>query len=421
MDARVETILKQAKSNLAQNQLREALDLFSKAEQLANNDPIVLADIYFNMAKVYGQTSDDVSTLKLLKKSIDTNSEMASDINEWREELTNSNRKSLARKVYKEFRPHMAQQIEQNSLLGFNTKTWLITTGCSLGVIVVSIAVILFFLRSSVSRNNTPHGQFDITNIKNNVGQVVLLARIFEENSLGKIDIPLPSGTCFAVSKEGHMLTSKHVITPYKQAINGMIKEDVSEKKQYNPTLINIKLMVCFGSKPSERYEATIIHECPYMDAVLLKVDKHFSSPLNLISETAHPGEKVFACGFPGKAREIMEELNANTLFDRYVDQIKKMQVEGEADFFELIPDSAYEVTLTGGIISAVRTIDGVDWVQTDAAVNPGNSGGPLVTPNCEIVAINTAKHLSSESTNFSLAIGQLAQELNPWIKFKRK
>jgi serine protease Do len=52
--------------------------------------------------------------------------------------------------------------------------------------------------------------------------------------------------------------------------------------------------------------------------------------------------------------------------------------------------------TVTSGIVSAtgranVRITDYEDFIQTDAAVNPGNSGGPLVNVKGEVVGINTA------------------------------
>ncbi len=52
--------------------------------------------------------------------------------------------------------------------------------------------------------------------------------------------------------------------------------------------------------------------------------------------------------------------------------------------------------TITAGIVSAtgranVGIADYEDFIQTDAAVNPGNSGGPLVNLNGEVVGINTA------------------------------
>ena len=47
-------------------------------------------------------------------------------------------------------------------------------------------------------------------------------------------------------------------------------------------------------------------------------------------------------------------------------------------------------VSVTGGIISAVRVRDGVSFIQTDAAVNPGNSGGALTTLDGRAIGLMT-------------------------------
>ena len=54
------------------------------------------------------------------------------------------------------------------------------------------------------------------------------------------------------------------------------------------------------------------------------------------------------------------------------------------------------EATVTSGIVSAVRYESDTDrWViQTDTALNPGNSGGPLLILSGEVVGINTYKFL---------------------------
>ncbi|OOG76152.1 S1C family serine protease [Algoriphagus sp. A40] len=150
-------------------------------------------------------------------------------------------------------------------------------------------------------------------------------------------EMPISSGSGVIISSDGYIVTNNHVV-------EGATKIDISLEN-------------------NKRYEATVIGTDPTTDLALLKIE---ASNLPFVkfgdSDETKIGEWVLAVGNPF-------DLNS---------------------------------TVTAGIISAkarnIGILRGVEnnlqiesFLQTDAVVNPGNSGGALVNLAGELIGINTA------------------------------
>ena len=195
-------------------------------------------------------------------------------------------------------------------------------------------------------------------------GVVGVLNYIQIQSARGRtIDTIYGSGTGFVVSSAGYILTNAHVV-------------EGADK-------ITIKV---FGEE--SEWDATLIGADAETDIAVLKVEGAKLQPLKLgDSDLVRVGEYVLAIGNP-----LSTEKLANTI--------------------------------TFGIISATMrevTIDNYTntYLQTDAAINFGNSGGPLINFNGEVIGINSAKTItagydelgnavSAEGIGFALPINQV-------------
>jgi S1-C subfamily serine protease len=162
---------------------------------------------------------------------------------------------------------------------------------------------------------------------------------------------PVPQqgqGSGFILTKEGLILTNYHVVEGAQQ--------------------VEVKL------SDKHTYKATKVTEDRGHDLALLKINAPNLVPATLAdSQGLIVGQKVYAIGNP-------------------------FGLSG---------------TMTRGIISAIRSISGgggsaiEDAIQTDASVNPGNSGGPLLNSRGEVIGITTmiASNGAAQSAGIGFAI----------------
>ncbi len=161
----------------------------------------------------------------------------------------------------------------------------------------------------------------------------------------------LVSGSGFIISKEGHILTNRHVLDTYLRlrSQERPLQEPVAELEVQLPDgrqFGNIKLL---GADTRNDV------------AVLQILDEHKGDwPVAALgdSDDLEVGELVIAIGSP----------------------------------FELESSVSYGVvSATGRAGLYAGRGGGEDFIQTDAALNPGNSGGPLINLDGQVVGINTA------------------------------
>lgn len=170
-------------------------------------------------------------------------------------------------------------------------------------------------------------------------------------------DSPISSGSGIVFSEDGYIVTNSHVIGdsnqyPVKVVFTG---QDENEEDQ--------------------EYPAQIVGYDKRTDIAVLKIDAAGLTPAEFAdSDQLKVGDTVLSLGNPGVAGENFTN------------------------------------TLTKGMVSAVnRTVTmssiNMQYIQTDAAINPGSSGGALLNLYGQVVGINAAKITTTEIEGICFAI----------------
>lgn len=91
-------------------------------------------------------------------------------------------------------------------------------------------------------------------------------------------------------------------------------------------------------------------------------------------------------------------------------------QVEVGSEVIAVGTPRGLEGTVTRGIVSANRIIDGIRFFQVDAAVNPGNSGGPLLDARGSVIGVTTLKENEAEGLGFGIAASEFKKVFGSYL-----
>ncbi|XP_006893729.1 PREDICTED: serine protease HTRA3 [Elephantulus edwardii] len=196
---------------------------------------------------------------------------------------------------------------------------------------------------SGLRQLSSPRYKFNfIADVVEKIAPAVVHIELFLRHPLFGRNVPLSSGSGFIMSEAGLIVTNAHVVTS---------SSAVSGRQQLKVQL-----------QDGDSYEATIKDIDKKSDIATIKIHPKKKLPVLLLGHSAdlRPGEFVVAIGSP----------------------------------------FALQNTVTAGIVSTAQR-DGrelglrdsdMDYIQTDAIISYGNSGGPLVNLDGEVIGINTLK-----------------------------
>lgn len=179
-----------------------------------------------------------------------------------------------------------------------------------------------------------------------------------DKNALKQIG----AGTGFIVSENGLIVTNKHVIEDDKAVYSILTNE-------------------------GEAYDVEILSKNPVQDIAILKIknteDKNFEALRLGNSSSLKLGQSVIAIG--NALGEFQNSVSVGVVSGLQ----RNVLAQGNGTFESL-----------------------EDIIQTDAAINRGNSGGPLLNLRGEVIGINTAVSMGGENIGFAIPINKAKRDL---------
>jgi serine protease Do len=169
------------------------------------------------------------------------------------------------------------------------------------------------------------------------------------------------AGTGFIISADGLIITNKHVVS--------------TDGAEYTVVM-----------NDGQQYEAQVLAADPFNDIALIKVDTKDLPIVELgDSDALEIGQTVIAIG--------------NTL-GQYQNTVTKGVISGLSRTVTASDGSGQSETLE-------------DIIQTDAAINFGNSGGPLINLDGQVIGVNTAINREGQLIGFAIPINQAKRAID--------
>lgn len=237
-----------------------------------------------------------------------------------------------------------------------------------------------------------------------------------------EVELPISMGTCFAVGRNGIMLTNRHVTSPpdRNQKDGGklhMPAENLAAMGYPTLSLRETRGVVGFAAGGSTLDKAEVLHESSRYDLAVIRVERTFDQPfpLDRAKNTPVRGQNVLAVSYPGKITEFLAQMDRKEVGDRIVENLAQQRIPITGWFSA----DEFKASMTDGVVSTTRQFENATHLQITAAVSPGSSGGPVLDDGFVVIGI-VKSGLDAEgrgSYNFALAISQLLPEIDVYLK----
>jgi serine protease Do len=196
--------------------------------------------------------------------------------------------------------------------------------------------------------------------------------RIPQRRQIGTEETEIGGGSGFIVSEDGIVLTNKHVV--------------LDEEAQYT-----------IFTNDGKKFDAKVLARDPIQDIAILKIETE-----KLIDSSGNLNQISFPVAELGDSSNLQIGQTAIAIGNALGEFKNTVSVGVVSGLDRTIVASG------SGITEIIEEV-----IQTDTAINQGNSGGPLLNLNGKVIGINTATVIDAQSIGFAIPIDKAKRDIN--------